>query len=318
MTTEDSITPPVTGKFHAACLALPEMTEDEFRELARDIFANGQRHPIIVDEQGVILDGRHRWRAITEMGREPEVEVFRGTEEQKVARVMSENIHRRHLTTQQRGAIAAELATMKRGTRTDLASSDALSDAQAAKVMGVSEPTVERAKRRMREDPEAHAKAKAGTLPKAKPVKFSPEWDEQRRQQARENRANRQTAQFEQGRDPLFLIGQLHSALDWRLDHAEAWVAGLDQSYLKKLAHKIPRMQTKVGELQHVVKNERRRRWQGEQTDIERHIADQTEQHISPPEPVEELSEELAGEQPTNGEWAARGAHIREARKPRA
>jgi hypothetical protein len=37
--------------------------------------------------------------------------------------------------------------------------------------MGVSEPTVERAKRRMRTDPEAHAKAKAGTLGRAKPSK---------------------------------------------------------------------------------------------------------------------------------------------------
>ena len=59
---------------------------------------------------------------------------------------------------------------MKSGARTDLASIDArfqLSDAQAAKLMKVSEPSVERAKRRMRTDPEAHAKAKAGTLAEA-------------------------------------------------------------------------------------------------------------------------------------------------------
>ena len=162
------------GNYHPACLLLPEMGEDEFRELARDIYANGQRHPIIVDEAGLILDGRHRWRALAEMDCEPQTIVFRGSEEEKVALVISENIHRRHLSTQQRAAIAAELATMKRGTRTDLASNDATSstgpsDAQAAKVMRVSEKTVERAKSRMRSDPEAHAKAKAGTLGRRRP-----------------------------------------------------------------------------------------------------------------------------------------------------
>jgi len=88
---------------------------------------------------------------------------------------MSHNVHRRHLTVQQRGAIAAELATMKSGARTDLAPNDArspaLSDAQAAKVMRVSERTVERAKTRMRTDRAAHEKAKAGTLGRAKPTK---------------------------------------------------------------------------------------------------------------------------------------------------
>jgi len=56
---------------------------------------------------------------------------------------------------------------MRSGARTDLAPNDAkseLSDAQAAKVMKVSERSVERAKHRRRTDPEAHAKAKSGTL----------------------------------------------------------------------------------------------------------------------------------------------------------
>jgi ParB-like chromosome segregation protein Spo0J len=110
MTSSDDTTPRPTGRYHPACELLPEMSEAEFRELSRDIFEHGQRHPIIIDEAGTILDGRHRWRAITEMGRGPQVQVFYGDESEKVALVMSENIHRRHLTTEQRAAIAAELS----------------------------------------------------------------------------------------------------------------------------------------------------------------------------------------------------------------
>jgi ParB-like chromosome segregation protein Spo0J len=99
----------VTGKFHPVCLAFPEMVEAEHRALVADIRDYGQRHPLIVDDNGVILDGRHRYRACKELGLEPSLKVFTGTEAEKVALIVSENIHRRHLTTEQRAAIAAEL-----------------------------------------------------------------------------------------------------------------------------------------------------------------------------------------------------------------
>ena len=176
----------ITGSFHPACLVLPEMAEAEFRELVEDIREHGLRNQIVVDEHGLILDGRHRWKACQELrktawqapagvSRMPEgllsiERVFYGTEAEKVALVMSENITRRHLTTQQRAAIGAELATMKHGgDRKTEASTDALTDAQAAKLMNVSEPSIERAKARMRTDPEAHEQAKSGTLGRAKP-----------------------------------------------------------------------------------------------------------------------------------------------------
>jgi hypothetical protein len=141
MTTTDTSSPKITGKCHPACLLLPEMTPEEFRDLAEDLRNHGQRHPIIVDAEGVILDGRHRYRAVKEeLFLEPKAQTFYGDEREKAALVMSENVHRRHLTTQQRAAIAAELATMRSGTRTDLASHGAtseMSDADAAKVMHV-------------------------------------------------------------------------------------------------------------------------------------------------------------------------------------
>jgi ParB-like chromosome segregation protein Spo0J len=130
MTDQETTMPTVTGKYHPAALVLPEMTEQEYRELVDDIREHGQREPISEDEDGRILDGGHRWRACQELGIEPNIvrhaPPFDGPELEawKIQFVISRNIHRRHLTTTQRAAIAAELATMKRGTRTDLPSND--------------------------------------------------------------------------------------------------------------------------------------------------------------------------------------------------
>jgi hypothetical protein len=56
------------------------------------------------------------------------------------------NLHRRHLDESQRAMVAARVATMRQGARTDPASIEAMSDAQAAKLLNVSEASVERAK----------------------------------------------------------------------------------------------------------------------------------------------------------------------------
>jgi hypothetical protein len=95
---------------HPACLLLPEMSEAEYRDLVDDIRQHGQRHAIIVDETGAILNGRHRWRAAEELGLKPQTSTFHGSEAEKVALVMSENIHRRHLTVEQRAHIAVDLS----------------------------------------------------------------------------------------------------------------------------------------------------------------------------------------------------------------
>jgi ParB-like chromosome segregation protein Spo0J len=180
-------------KYHPACLLLPEMTEHEYRELVDDIRDHGQRERIRVLPDGRIFDGRHRWRACQELGIEPKIArhlpPYEGAElDRWVAEfVISANLHRRHLTTQQRAAVAAELATMQHGgdrkSERIKASNDAMPDAKAAELMRVSERSVERAKRRMRTDPEAHAKAKAGRLarrkqPLSKPQKMRRQWDE--------------------------------------------------------------------------------------------------------------------------------------------
>jgi hypothetical protein len=165
---------------HPACLLLPEMSEAEYRDLVDDIRQHGQRHAIIVDETGAILDGRHRWRAAEELGLKPQTSTFHGSEGEKVALVMSENIHRRHLTVEQRAHIAVDLseklteaAKQRQLAGRPLASNEAKGKAaeQAAKMVGVSTSSVERAKKIKRTDPEAHALAKASRkAPKPKLV----------------------------------------------------------------------------------------------------------------------------------------------------
>jgi hypothetical protein len=163
-------------EFHRLANLFPLIEGPEFTELVEDIRANGLREMIVLHE-GRILDGRNRYRACLEAGVNPTTTEWNAnwsphSRGGPLGYVLSVNLHRRHLTTQQRTAIAAELATMKSLARTDLAPNDArsaMSDAQAAEALKVSERSVERAKRRMREDPEAHEKAKAGTLGRKKP-----------------------------------------------------------------------------------------------------------------------------------------------------
>ena len=164
---------------HPACAIVPEMTEQEYLELVEDIREHGQRHAIIVDEDGLILDGRHRARALEELGRPPQTIPFHGDEEAKLALIISENVKRRHWSTKQRAAVAAELAEhlAEAAKQRQLAGKPVdpkdkgTAVAQAAKqVGGVSARSVAYARKRMREAPEAHALAKAGKLPKAKPA----------------------------------------------------------------------------------------------------------------------------------------------------
>ena len=84
----------------------------EFDLFVQDIKANGLNNPIVLHD-GKILDGRNRYLACKELGIVPETKTFNGGD--PLAFVLSENLRRRHLTTSQRAALAAELANMTRG-----------------------------------------------------------------------------------------------------------------------------------------------------------------------------------------------------------
>jgi len=116
---EDSVKALVPSGVHPLAALFPMMPDDELRELAEDIAANGQRHPILIDAQGRLLDGRNRYRACELVEVEPWLARFEGDEAAAVALILSENVTRRHLSKQQR-AMALALAELDRNENNEI------------------------------------------------------------------------------------------------------------------------------------------------------------------------------------------------------
>jgi hypothetical protein len=98
--------------FHPAADLFPEMSEEDYEQFKEDIRARGLMVPIITTKDGLILDGRHRWRACMDTKTEPRYQVYAGDPWEYV---VSTNLHRRHLTTSQRAMIADRLREHARG-----------------------------------------------------------------------------------------------------------------------------------------------------------------------------------------------------------
>lgn len=108
-------------EIHPFCKLIPEMQPEDYVELREDIRAHGLNKPIILWQNRWIVDGRHRDRACTETGvTKRYVACTAATESDLLDYIISENVKRRHLTPSQRAAIAADLVTMRQGSRTDL------------------------------------------------------------------------------------------------------------------------------------------------------------------------------------------------------
>jgi ParB/RepB/Spo0J family partition protein len=131
------------GTFHPVANIFPLLEGKAFTELVESIKNNGLRRPIIV-YQAKILDGRNRYRACQAAGVRPVFDLFIGGD--ALAFVLDENLHRRHLDESQRAMVAARLANMRQGTRTDIASIEAMSQPQAAKRLNVGRACVQRAR----------------------------------------------------------------------------------------------------------------------------------------------------------------------------
>jgi hypothetical protein len=102
-------------RFHPAANTFPPMEGAEFDALVADIKTNGQIFPILTYE-GMILDGRNRYRACLAAGVEPDVKALEDlgdcageTHDGLVSFVISTNFHRRHLTANQKREIIAKL-----------------------------------------------------------------------------------------------------------------------------------------------------------------------------------------------------------------
>ena len=89
---------------HPLCKLFPPMSDAEFTSLKNDIDMNGQITPIILFD-GFILDGGNRYKAVTELGKEPRTALYHGKD--PVSYVLSVNLHRRHLTQGQAAVIVS-------------------------------------------------------------------------------------------------------------------------------------------------------------------------------------------------------------------
>jgi ParB-like chromosome segregation protein Spo0J len=97
---------------------MPPLSEEEYESLKSDIAEHGVRVPVVVDEEGVTIDGHHRiraWEELREDGREvpdypKEVRSDLKTDAEKNELALKLNMQRRHLNrAQKRDIIAAKL-----------------------------------------------------------------------------------------------------------------------------------------------------------------------------------------------------------------
>lgn len=139
---------------HPIATIFPLLEGKEFDTLVGSVAANGVFEPIILHE-GMILDGRNRYRAAVAAGIECPTKDFDGID--PVAFVVAHNLHRRHLKTSQRALVAAKMANLKHGSNQFIShtnqedkedtgipvSSDAVvSIERAAAIMSINQDTV--------------------------------------------------------------------------------------------------------------------------------------------------------------------------------
>ena len=100
-------------QFHDAANLFPLMKGAAFDAFKEDIHENGQKEKIVLFE-GKILDGRNRYLACKSLRIEPITKQWEDNGS-AVRYAVSENLHRRHLTNNQRGLIAVEVRELRAG-----------------------------------------------------------------------------------------------------------------------------------------------------------------------------------------------------------
>lgn len=172
-------------KLHPLCTLFPRILDEDFISLTQDIKTHGLREPITV-HGGFILDGGNRYRACISAGVEPVFVDFSG--DSITSFILSANLHRRHLTAGQRGAI---VASVQDWSKAQPHGGDVKSDQSArlhletvadrAAQSGVSTRTQKQADKVAKANPELSAAVARGetSLPKAleqiSPPKETPE-----------------------------------------------------------------------------------------------------------------------------------------------
>src|SRR6516164_977797 len=158
------MTTPTKLEPHPLSAIFPQISEEDFDKLAADIKLHGLHQPI-VRYQGKILDGNNRYRACELVKIAPKFADFNGDDAQARNYVISANIHRRHLSPDQRREIIATL----------LKADPTKSDRQIAATANVDNKTVAAVRGRMEATEEIpQLESTTGTDGKARKRKGKP------------------------------------------------------------------------------------------------------------------------------------------------
>lgn len=174
-------------EIHPLCATSNDMLEDDFKKLKEDINQNGLVNPIILCN-GRIIDGRHRARAMHELGFKLEdhdiIEIRPDSTDDEIRKsILSYNEHRRHESPQARIASQERLAgkARKQGrqkgvestplpkTRKEIAKAAGVSETQVDQHRKVQKDAIEPIKKALKNDAiSLEVAAKASRLPKSK------------------------------------------------------------------------------------------------------------------------------------------------------
>lgn len=214
--------------YHKVANIFPLMHGEDYEALKADIAANGQMEPIWLHPDGSIIDGRNRHRACLDLGIQPQFRTWGGGGS-LLAFVASLNLHRRHLSSSQRAAIATDIEPMlaeearERQAHGQTAPGVTLKEIfpeasngqardQAAEIMGTNGRYVSDAKRIKQESPELFEQVKAGvvTIPQARREMAQP----RREMVWTQDQAERRTAVL-RGETVLANKKHDHQLVDW-------------------------------------------------------------------------------------------------------
>lgn len=163
----------IDRQYHPVSMLFPLLEGAEFDELKADIAANGLLEAIWLHPDGSIIDGRNRHRACIETETQPRFRTW-DNGGSLVSFVVSMNLHRRHLTYDQRvgmalklePAYAEEAKERQRGGQGGILlapnSEQARSAEQAAQQVKVGKTAVYEMKAAAKDDPELPDKLIAG------------------------------------------------------------------------------------------------------------------------------------------------------------
>lgn len=224
---------------HPVAALFPMLSDRELDDLAADIAENGLLHPIVLDSEGQIIDGRNRYTACRRAGVPLSFEQLDGKE--PVAFILSQNLARRHMTAGQRAmalALATENLTVK------------FHGGEAAAALGISASMLSMARSVRDYARDMAEKVLAGTM------EIRPAWEEaQRRKEAAlgEEAKLRRLQRYAPDLAALVAEGKLtlaaaememaqrRAAEEQRKEEARRYRVGLTQDWLDILSKLDPR-----------------------------------------------------------------------------